>query len=148
MQGKGSVQRHMRSPHGCLTHKRFHKHCSLGILGGSLFDFFVCLLLQITDLCICPGSGWDRVKFCSSGEQLDVNYMLCCFIAVVTVLYFIAVSNKLFLSQPLLFSFLCLQLSFPALHRGREGARGRVRKHGGLGNFSGNTELGKTIPKP
>lgn len=42
------------------------------------FYFFVCQFLPITDLCICPGSGLDRVTFCSSGEQLDVNCMLCC----------------------------------------------------------------------
>lgn len=33
-QGKGSVQCHVGSALGCLTHKRFHKHCSLGVFGG------------------------------------------------------------------------------------------------------------------
>lgn len=77
-------------------------------------------------------------------EQLCVNCLLFLYTLSSYYSYFIAASNKLSLSQPVIFTILCLWFSTPATEVGGE----ELEAWRCLRCFSGNMKLRNTIPKP
>lgn len=77
-------------------------------------------------------TGFQGVSNCTWIICLSYThcYYYCCF---GSLSYFIAVSNKWFVSQPVIFTFLCLQLSSPSCH----GGGGKWVSHVWSGEFQG-----------
>lgn len=80
----------------------------------------------------------------SRPEQLCVNWLLFLYTLSSYHSYFIAASNKLSLSQPVIFTILCLWFSTPATEAGGE----ELEAWHCLRCFSGNMKLRNTISKP
>lgn len=105
-------------------------HAQRGWRGAEFFLVCQSVRLGSTESCV--------VRNCVNHSL--VHFMHCCLYCSVS--YIIDVSSKLFLSQSVIFTSLCLPLSSSFCWGRRQGACRIV-----LGCISGNTKLGNTVPK-